>query len=219
MSDDEDDTPYTFRRFWWDLTHLFTSVADIVEEEKRKIDTILWNINYDIKTAERESEWVYEAARISQRTSNTEGARQHLLSYAQKQVSLRRMREHAGRLDQHKASLTGINIQFHMTNSHEHLAWAVESWSKTNNVDKRLENLDKLAESLGDMASLVNEGDTVLEQHNVTMENTQPMVQSSHNIDTTVAGLLKQLQDEHLKEAPRPTNRKPFVKKPLSVKQ
>lgn len=231
MSDDEEDkdeTPYTWRQFWWDFTHVFSSVADIVEEEKKKIDTMLWNTEYDIKIIERETEWIYDAAGTCMKKKNTEGARQKLLSYAQKLVSLRRMREHAMRLEQYKTSLSGINIQLHMTTSHEHLTWAIASWSKNTNMDHRIENLDRLANSLDKMATLVNEGDIRLEHHNTVVEKTEPMVQVTHNIDSTVSSLLTQLQGEQsdalLKEAPRlaknNNSRKPPVKKtPAAVRQ
>jgi hypothetical protein len=207
--------PYTWSRFWWELTHLLSSPDEIAAEEKRRIAGLVSQLDYEITTKTNTSRWTYAKAGTQLTHGDEEGARELLATYAQELLILRRIRDHKNRLEMHSAGLTGLNIQFHMLNSYEHLTWATEKWARGEDIDTRLEALETMAENLEDMHTVMQEGDATLEHHNTQVDQVRPKVEETLNLNTTVDDMLDKLKKERtdrlLRDAPsvrRPPPRK-----------
>jgi hypothetical protein len=214
--------PSTWSRFWWEVTHLFSSPDDIAAEEKRRIAGLVSQLDYEITTKSNTSRWTYAKAGTQLAHGDEEGARELLATYAQELLVLRRIRDHKNRLEMHSASLTGLNIQFHMLNSYEHLTWATEKWARGEDLDTRLEALETMAENLEDMHTVMQEGDATLEHHNTQVEQVRPKVEETLNLNTTVNDMLAKLKEEHkdrlVREAPSvSSNRRPPPRKKVAA--
>lgn len=201
MSKEEDDKEPAYpawRRFCWGVKYLFWSAEEILAEEKRNMDRVILNQQYDIKQAVRESEWTLADARKHVKDHNTEAATQHLHAYAQQLAGLARLRDRANRLAQLKITLGVTMSQVQMMKIHESMAFALDKWSNKDSLDSRMLVMDKMEEDLGETRELLDAADLRLEQHAHITETTEAAVYAHKPIDATVKDLLTQLQEDDL---------------------
>lgn len=203
-NEDEKEPAYpAWRRFWWGVKYLFWSAEEILAEEKRNMNRVIMNQQYDIKQAVRESEWTMADARKCVKDHNMEAATQHLHAYAQQLVGLARMRDRANRLSQLKITLGVTMSQVQMMKIHESMAFALDKWSDKDSLDSRLLVMDKMEEDLAETRELLDAADMRLEQHAHATETTAAAVYVNKPIDDTVKNLLTQLQEDDIKALER----------------
>lgn len=216
-----EDTYPTWRRFWWGVKYLFWSVEEILAEEKKNMDRVISNQQYDIKQAVRESEWTLADARTSVAEHNMEAATQHLHAYAQQLVGLARMRDRFNRMNQRKITLSVTISQVQLMRIHESMAFALDKWSDKDSLDSRMQVMDKMEEDLAETRELLDAADQHLEQHVHITETTEAAVYVNNPIDATVTTLLKQLQEDNVKalEQQLPAvNKRSIKKKPVPLR-
>jgi hypothetical protein len=224
-SDTEDEGYPRWRRFCWSVKYFAWSTNDILAQEKKNIGQVIFNLEYDMKQATNEADWIMSDAKKCNRDGDEQGAKQKLHAYTQKRRDLGRLQLTVNRLNQLKLSLTINDSQVHMMKISESMAFALEKWSDKDSVGSRMKIVKKMEKSLANNRELLDETDLTMEQHQRETEKTEQAVDIGQPIETMVNALFQKLQDDEEKakdlmvqQMPRVPKRKPFVKKSVSVR-
>lgn len=223
-SETEDEGYPRWRRFCWSVKYFGWSTNDILAQEKKNIEKVIFNIGYDMKQATNEADWTMSDARKCVRDNDEQGAKLKIHAYTQKQRDIHRLHLTTNRLNQLKLSLTINDSQVHMMKISESMAFALEKWSDKDSVGSRMKIVKKMEKSLANNRELLDETDLTMEQHQRETEKTELAVDIGQPIEITVNSMFQKLQKEEetakdlmVQQMPRVPKRKPFVKKSVSV--
>jgi len=224
-NDTEDDGYPLWRRFCWSLKYFGWTTNDILAQEKKNIEQVIFNLTYDMKQATNEAGWLLSDARTCNRNGDEQGAKQKLHAYTQKQRDLSRLQNTINKLNQKKLSLSVNDSQVHMMKIDESMAFALEKWSDKDSIDSRMKVVNQMEKDLADNREILDETDVILEQHQKITESTEAAVDIGQPVEKMVNSLFQKLQDDEEKEKdrlvksmPRVPKKKPVARKPVSVR-